>query len=93
MSTRNSKDQIPLAKSRAKSVVRLAFSMQESDARLIEALRLRCAAHGMLMNQGEVVRIELQELPDMSDKQLFGEAAKLKRLTATVRGKDDLPSF
>lgn len=87
MSTRTSKGQRTHENSRANSVVRRAFSMQESDAHLIEALRLRCAAHGMLMNQSEVVRIGLQALADMSGKQLCGEAAKLERLTATVRGK------
>ncbi|MFU3208950.1 hypothetical protein ACM7X0_08870 [Pseudomonas aeruginosa] len=93
MSTRTSKGQKAHEKSRAKSVVRRAFSMQESDARLIETLRLRCAAHGMLMNQSEVVRIGLQALADMTDEQLCDEAAKLERLAGTAREKVDPPTL
>ncbi len=44
-------------KGRTSHVVRRAFSMQETDAQLIEALRVRCAKQGMLMNQSEVVRV------------------------------------
>jgi len=67
-------------------VVRRAFSMQEADARLIDALRLRCATQGMLMNQSEVVRVGLHVLSEMNDGELKEWAAKLERL-GVVRSK------
>lgn len=67
-------------------MVRRAFSMQEADAQLIEALRVRCAIQGMLMNQSEVVRVGLHVLADLGDEDLKNRAAKLERL-ATVRTK------
>lgn len=60
--------------------------MQEADAQLIEALRVRCATQGMLMNQSEVVRVGLHVLADMDDEDLKDRAAKLERLAA-VRTK------
>jgi hypothetical protein len=71
---------------RTSPVVRRAFSMQEADAKLIEALRVRCAAQGILMNQSEVVRVGLHVLADMNDGDLKGWAARLERL-AVVRSK------
>jgi hypothetical protein len=55
--------------------------MQEADAELIEALRVRCATQGMLMNQSEVVRVGLHMLADMDDADLKARAAKLERLS------------
>lgn len=48
--------------------------MQEHDARLIEALRLRCAVRCMLMNQSEVVRVGLSVLAEMTDLALCEKA-------------------
>lgn len=70
MSTGTSKGRQAKNSSRARPVVRHAFSMQEDDARLIEALRLRCAVRGMLMNQSEVVRVGLSVLAEMTDSAL-----------------------
>lgn len=61
--------------------------MQEADAQLIETLRLRCASHGMLMNQSEVVRVGLRVLAEMTDTALCDSAAQLERLTAANREK------
>jgi len=61
-------------------VVRRAFSMQESDAQLIESLRVRCATQGLLMNQSEVVRVGLRVLAGLNDGELRDSAAALERL-------------
>jgi hypothetical protein len=60
--------------------------MQEADAQLIDALRVRCATQGMLLNQSEVVRVALHMLATMEDGDLKYRAAKLERL-AGVRSK------
>lgn len=86
MSNRVSKSRRQPSTGRTSPVVRRAFSMQEADAKLIEALRVRCAAQGMLMNQSEVVRVGLHVLADMNDGDLKGWAARLERL-AVVRSK------
>ncbi len=86
MSSRLSKGRRQSSTGRASPVVRRAFSMQEADAKLIEALRVRCAAQGMLMNQSEIVRVGLRVLADLNDGELKGSAAKLERL-ATVKVK------
>jgi hypothetical protein len=57
--------------------------MQEADAQLIEALRVRCATQGLLLNQSEVVRLSLRVLAEIDDKDLKNRAAKLERLTST----------
>jgi len=67
---------------RASPVVRRAFSMQEADAQLIDALRVRCATQGILMNQSEVVRVGLHVLADMCDGDLKDRAVKLERLVS-----------
>lgn len=87
MSTGTSKGRQVKKTSHAKPVVRRAFSMQEADAQLIETLRLRCASHGMLMNQSEVVRVGLHVLAEMTDTALCDSAAQLERLTAANREK------
>lgn len=87
MSTGTSKGRQTKNSSRAKPVVRRAFSMQEDDARLIETLRLRCAVRGMLMNQSEVVRVGLSVLAEMTDSALCEKAARLERLSTASRGK------
>jgi hypothetical protein len=56
--------------------------MQEADAQLIEELRVRCAAQGMLMNQSEIVRAGLHMLASLNDGELKDRAAKLERLAA-----------
>lgn len=86
MSSRVSKGRRQTSIGRTSPVVRRAFSMQEADAQLIEALRVRCATQGMLMNQSEVVRVGLHVLADMNDRELKDRAAKLERL-AVVRSK------
>lgn len=86
MSSRVSKGRRQTSTGRTSPVVRRAFSMQEADAQLIEALRVRCATQGMLMNQSEVVRVGLHVLADMNDGDLKDRAAKLERL-AVVRSK------
>lgn len=86
MSSRVSKGRRITATGQNSPVVRRAFSMQETDAQLIEALRVRCATQGMLMNQSEVVRVGLHVLADMNDGDLKDRAAKLERL-APVRSK------
>lgn len=86
MSSRVSKGRRQASTGRASPVVRRAFSMQEADAQLIEALRVRCAIQGMLMNQSEVVRVGLHVLADMDDGDLKNRVAKLERLTV-VRAK------
>lgn len=60
--------------------------MREADAQLIEALRVRCAKQGLLVNQSEVVRVSLYVLADMDDRDLKDRAAKLERL-ATAKAK------
>jgi hypothetical protein len=82
MSSTVSKGRRQSSTGRTSPVVRRAFSMQEADAQLIEALRVRCAAQGMLMNQSEIVRVGLQLLADLNDGDLKGRAAKLERLAA-----------
>lgn len=82
MSSRVSKDRRQTSTGRTSPVVRRAFSMQEADAQLIEALRVRWATQGMLMNQSEVVRLGLHVLADMNDGDLKARAAKLERLAA-----------
>lgn len=86
MSSRVSKGRGRPSAGRTSPVVRRAFSMQEADAQLIEALRVRCATQGMLMNQSEVVRVGLHVLADLDDEALKNRAAKLERLVA-VRAK------
>lgn len=81
MSITASKGRRQASTDRTNPVVRRAFSMQEADAQLIEALRVRCAIQGMLMNQSEVVRVGLHVLADMDDGDLKDRAAKLERLT------------
>ena len=90
MSNRASKGHSTVQSGHAKPVVRRAFSMQEADAHLIETLRLRCAANGMLMNQSEVVRVGLRVLAEMTDSALCEKAARLERLTTASRGKPPL---
>lgn len=80
MSSRVSKGRRQTSTGRTSPVVRRAFSMQEADAQLIEALRLRCATQGMLMNQSEVVRVGLRVLAEMNDEELRDRAGKLERL-------------
>ena len=63
-------------------VVRRAFSMQETDAQIIEALRVRCATQGMLVNQSEIVRVGLHVLADLNDRDLKERLTKLERLAA-----------
>lgn len=75
MSTRVSKGRPQTSKGETSSVVRRAFSAQEADAQLIEALRVRCATQGMLMNQTEVVRVGLHVLADIDDGDLKDRAA------------------
>ena len=82
MSSRVSKGRRQSSTGRTSPVVRRAFSMQEVDAQLIEALRVRCAAQGMLMNQSEIVRVGLHVLADLNDGDLKGSVAKLERLAA-----------
>lgn len=82
MSSRVSKGDRQGPTSRASPVVRRAFSMQQADAQLIEALRVRCAKQGMLINQSEVVRMGLHALAEMDDEDLKDWAAKLERLAA-----------
>ena len=82
MSSRVSKGRRHTSIGRTSPVVRRAFSMQEAEAQLIEALRLRCATQGMLLNQSEVVRVGLHVLADMDDEALKEWASKLERLTA-----------
>lgn len=82
MSSRVSKGRRQSSTGRTSPVVRRAFSMQEADAQLIEALRVRCAAQGMLMNQSEIVRVGLHVLADLNDGDLKGSVAKLERLAA-----------
>ncbi len=86
MTSRVSKGHRQTPTGRASPVVRRAFSMQEADAQLIEALRVRYATQGMLMNQSEVVRVGLRVLADMDDGALKDRAARLERLTV-VRAK------
>ncbi|TAM50089.1 MAG: hypothetical protein EPN61_02425 [Burkholderiaceae bacterium] len=81
MSSKVSKGRRQTSTGQTSPVVRRAFSMQEADAQLIEALRVRCATQGMLMNQSEVVRVGLRVLAEMSDEELRNRAAKLERLT------------
>lgn len=57
-------------KGRAGHVFKCTFSMQEADSQLIEALRVRCAKQGMLMDQSEVVRVGLRVLAEMCDEEL-----------------------
>ena len=90
MSTGTSKGRQAKKPCHTKPVVRRAFSMQEADAHLIEALRLRCAANGMLMNQSEVVRVGLRVLAELTDSALCEKAARLERLTAASREKATL---
>ena len=86
MSSRVSKGRRQASTGRTGPVIRRAFSMQETGAQLIEALRVRCATQGMLMNQSEIVRVGLQVLADMDDRDLKDRATKLERLTV-VRAK------
>lgn len=86
MSSRVNKGGRQTPTGQTRPVVRRAFSMQEADAQLIEALRVRCATQGMLMNQSEVVRVGLHVLASMDDEDLKNRAAKLERL-AVVRAK------
>lgn len=86
MSTRVSKGRRQAPTGQTSPVVRRAFSMQEADAQLIEALRVRCATQGMLMNQSEVVRVGLHVLAGLGDKDLKERVAQLERLTM-VRAK------
>ncbi len=86
MSSRANKGRRQTSTGRISTVVRRAFSMQEADAQLVEALRVRCATQGILMNQSEVVRVGLHVLADMDDGDLKDRAAKLERL-AVVRSR------
>ena len=86
MSSALSKGRRQTSAGKASPVVRRAFSMQEADAQLIDALRVRCAAQGLLMNQSEVVRVGLHVLAGMADKDLRDRAAQIERLTV-VRAK------
>ena len=82
MSNRVSKGNRRSATDRTGPVVRRAFSMQQADAQLIEALRVRCATQGLLMNQSEVVRLGLHLLAEIGDEDLKTRAARLERLTS-----------
>lgn len=86
MSSRIPKDRRRTSTGQTSPVVRRAFSMQEADAQLIDALRVRCATQGMLLNQSEIVRVGLHVLANMGDGGLKDWAAKLERL-AVVRSK------
>lgn len=86
MSSRVPKDRRRASTEQTSPVVRRAFSMQEADAQLIDALRVRCATQGMLMNQSEIVRVGLHVLANMDDGDLRDRAAKLERL-AVVRSR------
>ena len=63
-------------------VVRRAFSMSATDAKLIESLRFRYAKLGILMNQSEVVRAGLHALSAMTDAELGKSASTVERLNA-----------
>ncbi len=87
MSSRASKGHRTTPPGRTSPVVRRAFSMTETDAQLIETLRVRCATQGLLMNQSEVVRVGLRVLADMTDVNLRDSAAALERLAIAGRSK------
>lgn len=87
MSTRAKKGHLAGQPQSASPVVRRAFSMQEADADLIEAIRVRCATLGLLMNQSEVVRVGLHSLSKMTNAELKESASNLERLTAPGRTK------
>lgn len=80
MYSRVNKDRRKTSAGQPNPVVRRAFSMQEADAQLIDALRVRCAAQGMLLNQSEIVRVGLHVLANMDDLDLKDRASKLERL-------------
>lgn len=64
------------------SVIRENFSMPPSDSMLINELRTRAAAKGVLLNRSEVLRAGLAALSALDDAQLADVANRVPKMKA-----------
>lgn len=64
------------------SVIRENFSLPPSDSALIDALRKRVAAQGVLLNRSEILRAGLAALSALGNAQLVDIASQVPKMKA-----------
>lgn len=64
------------------SVIRENFSLPPADSALIDALRKRVAAQGVLLNRSEILRAGLAALSALGNAQLVDIASQVPKMKA-----------
>jgi hypothetical protein len=70
-------------------VIRDSFTMPEADYRLIDPLKKRCMRAGVGINKSELLRVGLQALTRMSDRELAQLVESLPRVKPGRRPKQE----
>jgi hypothetical protein len=70
-------------------VIRDSFTMPEADYRLIDPLKKRCMRAGVGVNKSELLRVGLQALTKMSDRELAQLVEDLPRVKPGRRPKQE----
>lgn len=70
-------------------VIRDSFTMPEADYRLIDPLKRRCMRAGVGVNKSELLRVGLQALTRMSDRELAQLVESLPRVKLGRRPKQE----
>lgn len=70
-------------------VIRDSFTMPEADYKLIDPLKQRCMRAGIGVNKSELLRVGLQALTRMSDRELAQLVESLPRIKPGRRPKQE----